>query len=172
MGQLRMATAVLARTGHPPQEIMRHLSRLLANWDLEAGATCLYALYDPRTRRCRFTSAGHPPPVVRYPDGRTELIGVPQGMILGVHHDRYPTMEARLAPGTVLALYTDGLVEQPGTDIGAGMSRLARTLTEGAAPSLDQLCDTVVASTGPYASDDIALLLARTADAMSLEPNI
>ena len=86
-----------------------------------------------------------------------------------MHHDRYPTMEARLAPGTVLALYTDGLVEQPGTDIGAGMSRLARTLTESAAPSLDQLCDTVVASTGPYASDDIALLLARTADAMSHE---
>ncbi len=83
MGQFRMATAVLARTGRTPQEIIRQLSRLLANFDLEAGATCLYALYDPRTRRARFTSAGHPPPAVRYPDGRAEFIDVPQGTILG-----------------------------------------------------------------------------------------
>ena len=139
------------------------LPRLL----LRAGATCLYALYDPRTRRCRFTSAGHPPPAVRYPDGRAEFIDVPQGTILGIDCDCYPTTQARLAPGTVLALYTDGLVEQPGKDIGAGMSRFARTLTDSPARTLDQLCDAVVASTGPYASDDIALLLARTADVMS-----
>jgi serine phosphatase RsbU (regulator of sigma subunit) len=146
---------------------MRQLSRLLADRDLEAGATCLYALYDPRTRRCCFTSAGHPPPAVRYPDGRAEFIDVPQGTILGIHSDCYPTTQARLAPGTVLALYTDGLVEQPSKDIGVGMSRFARTLTDSPARSLDQLGDTVVASTGPYAGDDIALLLARTADVMS-----
>jgi PAS domain S-box-containing protein len=165
MGQLRTTTATLARLGRPPEEIMHQLSRLLADHDMEAGATCLYALYDPATRRCRITSAGHPPPAVRHPDGRVEFIDVPQGMILGVHHDHYPTMEARLAPGSVLALYTDGLVEQPGQDIDAGMSRLARTLTASPARSLDQLCDTVLASPGPYASDDIALLLARTVDA-------
>jgi hypothetical protein len=39
--------------------------------------------YDPRTRRARFTSAGYPPPAVRYPDGRAEFIDVPQGTILG-----------------------------------------------------------------------------------------
>jgi len=165
MGQLRMATAVLARMGRPPQEIMRQLSSLLADRDLEAGATCLYALYDPRTRRCCFTSAGHPPPAVRYPDGRAEFIDVPQGMILGVHDDRYPAMEARLAPGSVLALYTAGLVEQPGPDIDIGMSRLARTLVASPARSPDHLCDTILASPGPHASDDIALLLARTTGA-------
>jgi PAS domain S-box-containing protein len=165
MGQLRTATATLARMGRPPEEIMHQLSRLLADHDMEAGATCLYALYDPATRRCRITSAGHPPAAVRHPDGRVEFIDVPQGMILGVHHDHYLTMEARLAPGSVLALYTDGLVEQPGQDIDAGMSRLARTLTASPARSLDQLCDSVLSSPGPYASDDIALLLARTVDA-------
>jgi serine phosphatase RsbU (regulator of sigma subunit) len=71
----------------------------------------------------------------------------------------------RLAPGSVLALYTDGLVEQPDQDIDVGMSRLARTLTACPARSLDHLCDTVLADLGPYASDDIALLLARTIDA-------
>jgi len=164
MGQLRTATATATRLGRPPEEIMGQLSRLLAGQDSETGATCLYALYDGRTRRCRFTSAGHPPPAVRHPDGRVEFIDVAQGMLLGIQHDRYPTTEARLAPGTLLAFYTDGLVEQPGQDIGDGMSRLAAALAAAPARSLDHLRDTVLASAGPYASDDIALLLARTVD--------
>jgi PAS domain S-box-containing protein len=171
MGQLRTATVTLTRLGRPPEEIMRQLSRLLADDDVEIGATCLYASYDPRTRRCRFTSAGHPPPVVRHPDGRTEFVDVRQGMILGVQHDRYPTTEARLAPGSVLALYTDGLVEQPGQDIDVGMSRLARALAASPARSLDDLRDALLASPGPP-GDDIALLLARTVDATGLDTDL
>jgi PAS domain S-box-containing protein len=165
MGQLRTTMVTLARLGCSPGDIMHQLSRLLADHDVEAGATCLYALYDPGTRRCRFTSAGHPPPAVRHPDGGVEFIDVPQGMILGVDHDCYTTTETWLAPGSVLVLYTDGLVEQPDQDIRTGMSRLARTLTTSPARSLDHLCDTVLAGLGPHASDDIALLLARTTDA-------
>ena len=62
----------------------------------------------------------------------------------------------------MLALYTDGLVEQPGQDISAGMSRLARALAANPARSLDQLCDSVLTRLAPRASDDITLLLART----------
>ena len=62
----------------------------------------------------------------------------------------------------MLALYTDGLVEQPGQDIGTGLSRLARALAAGPARSLDDLCDSVLARLAPHARDDIALLLART----------
>ena len=53
-------------------------------------------------------------------------------------------------------------MEQPGQDIGIGMSRLARALAAGPVRSLDGLCDSVLASLGPRARDDIALLLART----------
>jgi PAS domain S-box-containing protein len=162
MGQLRTTTATMTRLGLPPEQIMQQLSRLLADHDSETGATCLYALYDPATRRCRFTSAGHPPPAVRHPDGEVEFIDVSQGMILGVRHDCYPTTQARLAPASVLALYTDGLVEQPGQDIDAGMNRLASTLATCPARSLDHMCDTILATPGRHASDDIVLLLART----------
>jgi PAS domain S-box-containing protein len=165
MGQLRTITATLTRLGLPPEQIMHQLSCLLADQDIEAGATCLYALYDPATRQCCFTSAGHPPPAVRHPDGRVEFIDVPQGMILGVHYSPYPAARARLAPDSVLALYTDGLVEQPGHDIDVGMTRLARTLASSPAGSLDRMCDTILAAPGPHASDDIALVLARTTDA-------
>ena len=67
MGQLRTATTTLAHLGRPPGEIMGHLSRVAAGHGEETGATCLYALYDLGSRRCRFTSAGHLPPVLRSP---------------------------------------------------------------------------------------------------------
>jgi serine phosphatase RsbU (regulator of sigma subunit) len=162
MGQLRTTAAALARLGHPPEEIMAQLSDLIAGQGDETGATCLYALYDPASRRCRFTSAGHLPPALRHPDGRVDFLDVPGGVMLGAGPSRYPVTEKELPPGSVLALYTDGLVEHPGQDIGTGMSHLARALAAGPAPSPDDLCDSVLASLGADARDDIALLLART----------
>ena len=162
MGQLRTTTAALARLGHPPEEIMGQLSDLVAEHGEEAGATCLYALYDPASRRCRLTSAGHLPPALRHPGGRVEFIDVPGGVMLGAGPSRYPATDTELSPGSVLALYTDGLIEHPGQDIGAGMSHLARTLAASPARSPDDLCDSVLASLGAGARDDIALLLART----------
>jgi serine phosphatase RsbU (regulator of sigma subunit) len=161
MGQLRTTTAALSRFGCPPEEIMRQLSEVVAEHGEETGATCLYALYDPASRRCRLTSAGHPPPALRHPDGTVEFIDVPGGVMLGVGPSNYPAIDMQLPTGSVLALYTDGLIEHPGQDIGTGMSRLARTLTASPARSLDELCDSVLASLGARARDDIALLLAR-----------
>jgi hypothetical protein len=162
MGQLRTTTAALARLGHPPEEIMGQLSGVVAAHGDEAGATCLYAVYDPASRRCRLTSAGHLPPALCRPGGAVDFLDVPGGVMLGAGPGRYPAADVDLPAGSVLALYTDGLVEQPGQDIGAGMSRLARALAAGPARSLDDLCDSVLASLGPPARDDIALLLART----------
>ncbi len=162
MGQLRTTTAALARLGCPPEEIMHQLNAVVAAHGDEAGATCLYAVYDPASRRCRLASAGHPPPALRRPGGATEFIDLPPGLLLGAGQGRYPAIEMQLPPGSVLALYTDGLIEQPGQDISAGMSRLARALATGPASSLDDLCDSVLASLAPRPRDDIALLLART----------
>jgi PAS domain S-box-containing protein len=162
MGQLRTTNAALARLGCSPDEIMRQLGPVVAAHGEEAGATCLHAVYDPASRRCRLTSAGHPPPALRHPDGSTELIDVPVGLLLGAGDDQHPTVERQLPPGSILAMYTDGLIEEPGQDIAIGMARLARALTEGPAGSLDELCDSVLASLAPRPRDDVALLLART----------
>jgi serine phosphatase RsbU (regulator of sigma subunit) len=143
---------------------MGQLSRVAAGHGDETGATCLYALYDPRSRRCRFTSAGHPPPALLHPGGTAEFIDMPGGVMLGVCQDRYPALERELPTGSVLALYTDGLIEHPGQDIGTGMARLARALTTSPVRSLDDLCDSVLTGLGPHTRDDIALLLARTTD--------
>lgn len=167
MGQLRTTTATLARLGCRPEKIMTQLSDVVAEDGEETGATCLYAQYDPTTRRSRLTSAGHLPPALRHPDGTAEVIDIPGGVMLGAGQHHYPATDIALAPGSVLALYTDGLIEQPGEDIGTGMSQLARTLAASPAHSLDELCDSVLASQGARAHDDIALLLARTTTANS-----
>jgi serine phosphatase RsbU (regulator of sigma subunit) len=165
MGQLRTTITALARLACPPEEIMRQLCRVVADHGEEAGATCLHAVYDPASRQCRLTSAGHLPPVLRGPDGSTELIDLPPGPLLGAGRGPYRATDRQLAPDSILAMYTDGLIERPGQDIAIGMSRLARALADGPAQSADLLCDSVLASLAPPARDDVALLLARTTTA-------
>jgi serine phosphatase RsbU (regulator of sigma subunit) len=165
MGQLRTTTAALARLGCPPDQIMGQLSALVAGHGDEAGATCLYAVYDPRSQRCDLASAGHPPPVLRRPGGTAEVIDLPPGLLLGAGQSHYPVVDLQLRTGSVLALYTDGLIEQPGEDIATGMTRLTRALADGPARSPDDLCDSVLARLAPRPRDDIALLLARTTTA-------
>jgi len=162
MGELRTTTVALAHLGCPPGQIMAQLSGMVAADDDEAGATCLYAVYDPASRRCRLTSAGHLPPALRYPGGSVEFLDLPGGVMLGVAQGDYAVTGTDLPAGSVLALYTDGLIEQPGQDLSIGMSQLARSLAAGSARSPEQLCESVLASTGPHARDDLALLLART----------
>ena len=82
--------------------------------------------------------------------------------MFGVGQARYPTTDIDLPAGSVLALYTDGLIERPGQDLSAGLSRLACALAAGPPRSPEQLCDSVLATTGPHGRDDITLLLART----------
>jgi len=161
MGQLRTTTAALARLHCPPEQIMDQLSDVLTVHGNEAEATCLHAVYDPASRRCRLTNAGHLPPALRHPDGTVELIDLPPGLLLGAGRGYCRAIDRQLPPGSILALYTDGLIEKPGEDISTGLSRLADALAEGPAQSLDDLCDDILARLAPRPRDDIALLLAR-----------
>lgn len=163
MGQLRTTVANLAPLGLPAGEIMNRLTRIVARHGEETGATCVYAVYDPSSRRCRFTSAGHLPPALRHPDGAVEFIDAAKGTMLGLAPSDYEAVDIELPPGSTLALYTDGLVEKPEQDVATGMDRLATALA-AAEPHqhLGELSDAILAHLGPYGDDDVALLMART----------
>lgn len=168
MGQLRSAVRAFALGGHPPEEVMSGTNRLLIDLDPGQFASCCYIRLDPLTGAARAARAGHPQPLLRHPDGRTEVLDLPGGVVLGVAPDAvYPVVDLRLEPGAVLALYTDGLVERPGTDIDEGIERLraalsrAATPTRRTGPSLGGTADLLIeeARQATDRPDDIALLL-------------
>ncbi|MEV0461265.1 SpoIIE family protein phosphatase, partial [Catellatospora methionotrophica] len=176
MGRLRTAVQTLADMELPPDELLAHLDDLVLRLGEEesggtgsqgstatfVGATCLYAIYDPVTRRCSMARAGHPPPVVVAPDGRAWFAELPAGPPLGLGGMAFEATEIELAENSLLGLYTDGLIEGADQDVERGMARLRGALADPAA-DLATLCTAAVEQLVPVPQpDDIALLLTRT----------
>ncbi|WP_407560333.1 SpoIIE family protein phosphatase [Streptomyces sp. 184] len=164
MGQVRTAVHAHAAVGTPPGDVLTRTNRLLADLDPGLFTSCLYAHLDLRRHCARLATAGHPPPLLRHPDGRAEALPLPPGLLLGIDPDGdYPTTEVPFRPGAVLVLYTDGLVETPGEDIGAATVRLAEKLAQAGEVSMNDLADTLVGRAEKMSTrhDDIALLLIR-----------
>ncbi|MFD5537492.1 SpoIIE family protein phosphatase [Streptomyces sp. NPDC127079] len=174
MGRLRTAVRTLADLELDPTELLTHLDDLVQQLADETGsgrggdsmeATCLYAVYDPVSRLCALASAGHPPPVVVRADGTVEVIDVFPGPPLGVGGMPFETTVIDLEPGSVLALYTDGLIEPDDGDIDSKLVWLADRLAALAEPghALHDIGHALLADLGDTPPrDDIALLLART----------
>src|SRR5690348_7682537 len=182
MGRLRAAVRTLADVDLPPDELLTRLddlvSRLSADGgangeagtgaddgddaENEIGATCLYAVYDPVSRRCSLARAGHPLPALVRPDGTASFLDLPAGPPLGLGGLPFESSEVELPAGSVLALYTDGLIESRHDDIDLGLERLRRALTYQDR-SLETTCDNVLKAVLPdRPADDVALLIART----------
>ncbi|MEU4261239.1 SpoIIE family protein phosphatase [Streptomyces sp. NPDC025273] len=124
-------------------------------------ATCVYAVYDPVTRRCTFANAGHLPPVVVEPGEAALLLDVPPGMPLGVGGEPFEEVEVELKEGALLALYTDGLVESRDHPLDEGLEAFRQALTAPGEP-LEDVCDHVLTTLDTrHGEDDIALLMAR-----------
>lgn len=167
MGQIRTAVRAYTTVGHTPAEVMRSTNRLLIDLGAELFASCLYLRLDPRRGRAVMARAGHPPPLLRRPDGRVRVLDLAGGPLLGIDGSAvYPTTEVELAPGSVLALYTDGLIESPGVDIEDALADLGRQLAEAGDRPLDELADELVRRSAAAREriDDVALLLLRARD--------
>jgi anti-sigma regulatory factor (Ser/Thr protein kinase) len=177
MGRLRTAVRTLADVDLAPDELLTQLDDLVLRLDHEEtaadggppgrgagefGATCVYAVYDPVARRCSMARAGHPPPALATPDGRVEFLDVPTGPPLGLGGLPFELAEFDVPVGSVLALYTDGLVEAPDRDPSTGYA-LMRTALSGPGRALEETCERVLREVMPdRRTDDTALLLART----------
>ncbi|MDO0924511.1 SpoIIE family protein phosphatase [Streptomyces sp. TG1A-8] len=168
MGQMRTALRAYAAEGHPPDVVAAHANRLLLDMGTDLFATCCYVDIDMEQGTALCVRAGHLQPVLRHPDGSTRVVEAEGGPPLGVLHQAdFPMTPLRLQPGTVLALTTDGLVESPGSDIDAGMDRLARRLAAADPGHLGLVADALL--TDAHRGDDVALLLVRY-DGMAVRP--
>ncbi|MGW6785902.1 SpoIIE family protein phosphatase [Streptomyces sp. NPDC054987] len=184
MGRLRSAVRAMADLELEPEELLAHVDDMVVQVAAEAesddaddddggvplpagpaGATCLYAVYDPVTRTCVMASAGHPPPAVVGPDGTVEYVELSPGPPLGVGGWPFEPVELDLPPGSVLALYTDGLIERGEGDVDEGMRDLAERLlrSDVLGRPLRQARHDIVEGLPPgRLRDDVTLLLART----------
>lgn len=173
MGRLRTAVHTLANLDLPPDEVLSHLDDLVDRLAAEqeatgenspqiVGATCLYAVYDPVHGRCALARAGHPPPAVVTPDGRVDFPDLPAGPPLGLGGLPFEAAEWDLPEGSLLVLYTDGLLAAWRRDLDEGLALFRGALSDPAR-SLEDICKAVEDALLPESPrDDIALLAART----------
>ncbi|MEU6908986.1 SpoIIE family protein phosphatase [Streptomyces coeruleorubidus] len=182
MGRLRTAVHTLVGLELPPDELLSRLNDLVSDLGDDFYATCLYAVYDPTDQVCAIARAGHPPPALVQPDGTVHFPQLPQNPPLGAATPPFETVELTVPEGSLIVLYTDGLVESAFRDIDSGMASLADTLANVRMPDgrdpgapiadrdadarhLDQLCTALTSALLPakeQTSDDTAVLVART----------
>ncbi|MFD4604621.1 SpoIIE family protein phosphatase [Streptomyces sp. NPDC058464] len=177
MGRLCTAVRTLAEVDLLPDELLTQLDDLVLRMDrreaeqgaltsgpelAEVGATCVYAVYDPVSRRCSMARAGHPFPVLVRADGTAELLNAPSGPPLGLGGLPFEVAEFDLPEGSTLVFYTDGLLEGVDGDLEAGLDVFREVLGERRLP-LQTACETLLSRLLPdRRTDDAALLLART----------
>lgn len=163
MGQMRNALRAYAFDRQPPVQAVERLNRLATTVDTPEMATLFYLVFDRRHGRAEYVRAGHPPPVIRRPDGsvaRLEGEGCPP---IGVAPAaRFRSAIETLPPGTLVLLYTDGLIERRGQSIEVQLEKLERAMGDSP-PEPSACCDFLLARLGVDESgeDDTAILAVR-----------
>ena len=162
MGQLRTALAVALLRGDGPGAALAQLDRFAARIPAARASTAVCVVVDWEHGRVCWANAGHPPPLVLDAAGPRFLRG--GGPVLGLGGP-FPEQEEALAPGSVLALFTDGLVERREEPLDTGLARLAGAadgrVAEPTAALAAALLGAQFADAGP--ADDVALVVARLA---------
>ena len=173
MGQLRgLLRGIAHHSGADPAEVLRGLDHAMTDMHTDTMATAVVARLERAgsgaaawDRLC-WANAGHPPPLLLDPTGEVTVLGDLVGdLMLGVDPsaDRVQSVTS-LQPGTVVLLYSDGLIERRGSTIDEGTGRLLEHLRDLAARPLDDLCDALLQRMLlGTPQDDVALVAVRVA---------
>lgn len=171
MGRLRTAVSALAAHARGPGEVLSHLEAFASGPDGADFTTVTCAALEVATGALDHATAGHPPPLVLLPDGTTRWLAGGRSMpLVGRSRSGRSQATERLEPGSVLVMYTDGLVERRGESITHGLDRLARTAAPLRGLPVAELCDRLLDDLRlTPAMDDVAVLCLRTVAAHSPE---
>ncbi|MCI3273383.1 ATP-binding SpoIIE family protein phosphatase [Streptomyces cylindrosporus] len=164
MGHLRSAVLAYASEGHEPATVLERIDALLRVLGASRYATCCCLWLDPVTGVAKTATAGHPPPLISPAPGKLTALDVPVGPPLGLgngHH--YEQREIVLTSGSIIALFTDGLLETRALGLDAALARLADRLAAGNRENMDMLADGLISDRQRHKilDDDLALLLMR-----------
>lgn len=175
MGHLCSAIRTLAQLDLTPDELLGQIDEMVPRLlerehasgsapvvEALKGATCLYAVYDPISRRCVMASAGHPPPAVVGQSGDVDFPDLPVNNPLGLGDPVFEPLDVELGEGSTLVLCSHGLLHCP-DESDALASRLG-TVIAGRSRPLDDTCGVIADLIAPHLTTDngLAVLLART----------
>jgi serine phosphatase RsbU (regulator of sigma subunit) len=167
---LALLRAFASDAAEAPSRVLSRVDAAMADLPLEALATAVVALVEPRSghansgRKVRWSSAGHVPPLLRDPDGAVTRVEAAPDLLLGMSPGTPRFDHAlELRAGSTLLLYTDGLIERRGQHLDTGIDALAATLSQQGGLDPSPLCEAILASTAalPAGDDDVALLVLR-----------
>ncbi|WP_375475782.1 SpoIIE family protein phosphatase [uncultured Jatrophihabitans sp.] len=168
MGQLRAAVRAYARLALPPARVVRLLDETVREISADTIVTCVYAVFDPARQTLDYCNAGHLPPLLTDPDGTTRQL-VAGGPPLGASNQADAGETVALTPGTLVTMYTDGLVERRGSDLDDGIAQLAGLVSAATVPLADLPTALTDALLADAPDDDVALLLCRVKDEAAQE---
>jgi signal transduction histidine kinase/DNA-binding NarL/FixJ family response regulator len=165
MGQLRSALSAVALDQDDPASAIDGLDRYARRVPGAHMATVAYAIVDPVNQQIHYHAAGHPPPLLVTPDGHARLLeGARSWPLIGAARSRPGADTVEFPPGSLLVLYTDGLVERRHRPLGDGLDAMVEAARAAWNLPVGVLCDAVLdalCGTEP-ARDDIAMVAVRT----------
>lgn len=165
VAEIRTALRAYMMEGHELGDVLAMLSDLLLSAGRKRAATLSILELDPEAGELAAVTAGHLPPLLIGPDGRTRLLERQRGLPVGVRvGERYRACRYPFPAGSRLLLYTDGLIERRGESIDEGLGRLAVAARAAAGRSGCSLADRVcraLLGEDPL-EDDVALLAIET----------
>ncbi len=170
MGQLRnLLRGIAFARPAAPEVLLSVLESALDGLELPAFATLIVARLSPGgggdpagSMLLRWSNAGHPPPLLRTPEGAVRTLDTEPDLMIGVDGSRPRSGHDHvMLPGSTLVLYTDGLVERRTEGVDVGIKRLALALEEHGSSAPDALCDSLMATLSGPPDDDVALVVLR-----------
>ena len=165
MGQMRTTLRSLTAIDPSPAMVLDALDRVTLDLDPDEIATVAYVLLDSATGVARVARAGHLPPLLVAPDGAVTVVYDGGSAPLGAPCEARGEGVLELPVGSLLVLYSDGMVEDRGTGLDPGMSDLVTAVGDLAVQHSgdpEAMAGALMtAITGPERDDDMTLLIAR-----------
>jgi serine phosphatase RsbU (regulator of sigma subunit)/PAS domain-containing protein len=163
MGRVRNGFRAYAVEGSDPSVLLRRVHEMLCTLDPDSMVTAVVACYQPETGVLTWSRAGHPPALVCDAEGNTRFLEDVNATPLGTLGKNFATAQTTLPSGSLLVLYSDGLIERRDRPIDDGLEWLAERTRALRAESVETICQTLVErsfDTSPTA-DDICVLVLR-----------
>jgi PAS domain S-box-containing protein len=171
-GRLRHAIRDFAIDGDDPAVILHSVNRILRHELTDIYATALVAFVDANVSSLTYANAGHPPPLLADKPSMPAIELSTGGLLLGVNDDLHLSVsQVSLAADSIIALYTDGLIEFE-RDLSGAQARLREAvgnLVHNTAPRPAVVVRNAVLA-GAATVDDAALLIVQFSPPLGHQP--